>query len=154
MKQPSIYGKVKEQGRKKLKEQLDYDTMCLVCVGGIPPTTVDLPEWKKLWRDGNSDYEPASSTTLVDTYIPQEACRIESHTLEYLQTCDNLTITFDGGTTRLPQSVYTIHIITPDRQVFLIEGNEASAESHTGHSLYLVLKRVSLISFNHLDFSC
>jgi hypothetical protein len=48
MKQPSVYGKVKQQGQKKLKEQLDYDTMCLVCVGGIPPTAVDLPGWKKL----------------------------------------------------------------------------------------------------------
>jgi hypothetical protein len=55
MKQPSVYGKVKQRGQKKLKEQHHYDTMCLVCVGGIPPTAVDLLEWKKLWRDGNPD---------------------------------------------------------------------------------------------------
>lgn len=137
-----LYRKVKEAGRKKLKDQLDYDTMAFVCVSGLPLSAVDLPEWKKLWKDGNADYELASSTTLVDTFIPQEACRIESLTLKDLQTCKNLTMTFDGGTTRLPQSVYMIHIITPDHRVFLMEGNEASAESHTGHSLYLVLKQV------------
>lgn len=97
-----------------LKDQLDLDVLKLICVGGIPPSKVDSKEWKTMWEHGNPDYEPASTAVLTESQIPNEAARIETLQIEHLRTCENLTITFDGNTTKLPQSVYTVHVITPD----------------------------------------
>ena len=96
-----------------------------------------------MWKHGNPNYEPASTAVLTELQIPNEAARIETLQLEHLRTCENLTLTFDGNTTKLPQSVYTVHVITPDCRVFLVEGDESSAESHTGEKIHEVLKRVS-----------
>lgn len=32
------------------KNQLDADIVELFCVGGIPPSKVDLPQWKVMWH--------------------------------------------------------------------------------------------------------
>jgi hypothetical protein len=54
-------------------------------------------------------------------------------------------MTFDGETTsHLPESVYTVHVITPDCRIFLFEGNEASDESHTADHIFKVLNDVSV----------
>ena len=39
--------------------------------------------------------------------------------------------------------MYTVHVITPDCQVFLVEGDESSAEFYTGEKIHEVLKQVS-----------
>jgi hypothetical protein len=141
--QTSIFPIQRKARIAALKDQLDLDVLKLICVGGIPPSKVDSKEWKTMWKHGNPDYEPASAAVLTESQIPNEAARIETLQLEHLRTCENLTLTFDGNTTKLPQSVYTVHVITPDRRVFLVEGDESSTESHTGEKIYEVLKRVS-----------
>jgi hypothetical protein len=45
--------------------------------------------------------------------------------------------------TQLPQSIYTIHVITSDRHVYFFDGNEASDQSHTGEHLWKCMKDVS-----------
>jgi hypothetical protein len=141
-KQTSIFPAQRKARIAALKDQLDLDVLKFICVGGIPPSKVDSKEWKTMWKHGNPDYEPASAAVLTESQIPNEAARIETLQLEHLRTCENLTITFDGNTTKLPQSVYTVHVITPDRRVFLIEGDESSAESHTGEKIREILKQV------------
>ena len=141
--QTSIFPVQRKARIAALKDQLDLDVLKLVCVGGLPPSKVDSKEWKTMWKHGNPDYEPASAAVLTESQIPNEAARIETLQLEHLRTCENLTLTFDGNTTKLPQSVYTAHVITPDRRVFLVEGDESSTESHTGEKIHEVLKQVS-----------
>lgn len=51
---------------------------------------------------------------------------------------------FDGQTTRLPESIYTVHVITPVQHVFLFEGNKTSDESHTAEYIFKVLNEVSI----------
>jgi hypothetical protein len=52
----------------------------------------------------------------------------------------NLSLGFDGGTTKGKQSIYTVHVTTADREVYLIKGDEASGFSHTGaHICKLIL---------------
>ncbi|KAG1743283.1 uncharacterized protein EDB91DRAFT_1081218 [Suillus paluster] len=131
-----------------LKDQLDFDVLKLICIGGIPLTKVDSTEWKTMWKHGNPDYEPASCAVLTKSQIPNEAARIEDLQLQHLHTCDNLTITFDGNTTKLPESVYTIHVITPVHWVFLVEGDESSEVSHTGAKIHEVLKKVGAKHFS------
>lgn len=142
LKQPSVFSASRKARVAKLKDQLDFDVLKLVCVGGIPPSKVDSKEWKTMWEHGNTDYEPVSASVLTESQIPNEAARITELVLEHLRQCTDLTITFDGNTTKLPESVYTVHIITPDQRVFLIEGDESSEESHTGEKIYEILKAV------------
>lgn len=142
LKQKFIYPLQRKARISALKDQLDFDVLKLVCIGGIPPLKVDSKEWKTMWKHGNPDYEPASSAVLTESQIPNEAARIESLQLQHLRTCDDLTITFDGNTTKMPQSVYTVHVITPARRVFLVEGDESSEESHTGAKVHEVLRKV------------
>ena len=96
-----------------------------------------------MWEDTKLNYTPVSSSILVDSQIPQEASQVYMPQLELLQWSDNLTMSFDGGGTWKQQSIYTIHVTTEDKHSFLLEGHEASNESHTGMYIYTVLKKVS-----------
>jgi hypothetical protein len=142
--QRSVAPAARKAKQAEIKAQLDFDTVKLFCVGGIPINKVNLPEWKALLQHANPLYEPMSASTLEDSLIPREASRVRTLALEYLRTCENLSITFDGNTTRMPQSIYTIHVTTADRRVFLFEGNEASEDSHTADHLFAAVKEASI----------
>lgn len=130
---------VGETGRKLLQAQLNLAIINLICAACLPPTLVDYAEWKKLFTIANTRYHPMSSTTLVDDHIPGQAARVRKMTIEYLKTQFDLTVSYDGATTKRPQSVYTVHFTMADGRSFLIEGNEASDESHTGEHIARVL---------------
>ena len=145
LKQTSIYPSQRKARISAIKDQLDLDVLKLICIGGIPPSKVDSDEWKTMWKHGNPEYEPASCAVLTESQIPNEAAYVEALQLEHLWTCNDLTITFDGNTTKMPQSVYTVHVITPAHRVFLVEGDESSEESHTGEKIYEVLRKVRIV---------
>jgi hypothetical protein len=137
---------VGETGRKLLQAQLNLAVINLICAACLPPTLVDYAEWKKVFAIANARYHPMSSTTLVDDHIPAEAARVRRLTIEYLKTQFDLTVSYDGATTKRPQSVYTVHFTTADGRSFLIEGNEASDESHTGeHISHVLLTSMDLV---------
>ena len=139
---PTLEVLVGETGRKLLQAQLDLAVVKLVCAACLPPTIVGYPEWKDIFTISNKRYHPMSSTTLVDDHIPGEAARVRKLTLEYLKTQLDLTVSYDGATTKKPQPVYTISFTTADGCSFLIEGNEASDESHTGEHIARILPAV------------
>lgn len=122
-------------GRAELRAKLDFRIMKLICVRGLVPTILDTAEWKEFLQDANPRYQPTSSTTFVDKHIPSEAAQVRLLQIKILKQLDNLTLTYDGGSTRKPQSVYTVHITTQDRRVFFIEGDEASRERHTAEHI-------------------
>lgn len=128
-----------ESGRKLLQAQVDLAVVNLVCAACLPPTLLDYPEWKKVQSLLNTRYIPVSSTTLVDDQIPGQAAHVRKLTIAYLKTQFDLTVSYDGATTKKPQSVYTVSFTTPDGRSFLIEGNQASDESHTGEHISRVL---------------
>ncbi|KAG2112346.1 uncharacterized protein F5147DRAFT_744584 [Suillus discolor] len=140
--QPSVKQILKKACLDQQTNQLDADIVELFCVGGIPPSKVDLPQWKIMWWHTVPSYEPASASKLEEYLIPAEAGFVRTKQLEHLWSCNNLSMTLDGQTTRLPESVYTVHIITPICHIFLFEGNEASDESHTAeHILRSLMKK-------------
>ncbi|KAG2131335.1 hypothetical protein DEU56DRAFT_914485 [Suillus clintonianus] len=51
---------------------------------------------------------------------------------EYLGKVRHLTITFDGGKIRRPNSLYTIHITVPGGRTFCMELNDGARKKHTG----------------------
>lgn len=126
-----------------LKDQLDFNVMVFTCVSGMAPSKVDLPEWKTLWKHGNPEYNPASAAVLTGVHIPNEAACITRLQLEYLQTQDNLTISFDGNSTKCQDSTYMFHVWTPDQCNFLFNADKSSLKSHTGGKIADLLKGVS-----------
>src|SRR4051794_3033386 len=105
-------------------------------------------EWKAMWKHANPHYIPASSTKVIDYLLPRESGYVRGLSLQQLRGSKNLSLTFDGNTTRFPQSIYTVHILTPERRAYLFEGNEASEESHDADHLFRLVSRVSHPIYN------
>ncbi|KIJ10218.1 hypothetical protein PAXINDRAFT_86391 [Paxillus involutus ATCC 200175] len=131
------------EGRKVLQDKGDYAVMKFYVCCGIPPRIADTDEFKDMVSILNSAYHPPSSTTLEDKLIVNEAAKIGHAVRTHLQTCRNLTITFDGGKIRKPTSVYTIHVTTADRRAFCMELDDASLLSHSAEYILEALERVS-----------
>ncbi|KIM56279.1 hypothetical protein SCLCIDRAFT_29720 [Scleroderma citrinum Foug A] len=144
MTQPSVYPLAKKARADKLTAQLDADIVQFFCIGGLAPSKANLPEWKQIFWHAVPSYQPASSSKLEEYHIPSEVAHVRTKQLEYLRTCTNLCITFDGQKIRLPQSVYTIHIISPERRICFFDGHEASEDSHTGKHLFQMLDEIIL----------
>lgn len=141
-----------DHGRKLLQARLDDLIVRLICITDVPPLIVDYKQWKDMFAIANSAYCPTSSSTFINSYIPAEAGHVHSLSIEYLKTCFHLTISYDGGTTKFPQSVYTIHFMTLEGQSFLIEGNNPTVESAAGEyisqALLNVMKLVGQLHFS------
>lgn len=127
----------------KVKDQLDFAILKLVCVAGMAPAILDLPEWKEVFHIAIPSYHPVSRTTMMDNHIPSEQERVRGLQIEYLQTQTRMTSTFDGGSLRNGESFYTIHVTTAERRVMLVEVQECTRVSHTADWIADVVTRVS-----------
>ncbi|KAJ7256409.1 ribonuclease H-like domain-containing protein [Mycena rebaudengoi] len=127
-------------------EKTNYLTMNLLCDAGLPPALLGNPAFRAL----TEHLEPANgikvASTVSSIYIPAEAARVTQLAIEELKKQYNLNLGYDGGTTMRQQSIYTLHVTTPDREVYFIKGDEASGFSHTGvHIKNLILEVMDLI---------
>ncbi|KAM6488823.1 Ribonuclease H-like domain containing protein [Amanita muscaria] len=136
--------KKKEETRKAFQLKVDHIIMRLICVRGLVPNVIDSSEWKELMEMLNSDYHPTSSSTFSHDLIPKEAAYVRSQQIELLKLQKNLTLTFDGTTIRKPQSLYTVHAITPLREIYFVDGHEGSNAHHT--TAWLKDKLISTLS--------
>lgn len=119
-------------GKAQYEHAVTFRVVELFCVRAIPAKVLDAPEWRKFVEEATkSKYNPPSSTTFMEKLVPAEAALVRSYQIKFLNTCINLTLTFDGGATRKPSSVYTVHITTADRETFFMEGCDATNERHT-----------------------
>ena len=109
----------------------------------IPPSAVDCLRWRELVGVLNPDVGTASGTTIADNFITTESAYIHQDSVEVLSEESQLTLSYDGGTTRRHESVYTVHVTSPtSRDAHLMEGNEASGVSHTAEHLCSILDKV------------
>jgi hypothetical protein len=123
--------KQKAEAQKAYQAKVDHIIMRLICVRGLVPHILDSPEWKELMRTLNGQYHPTSSDLFEQKFIPQEAVYVREKQIELLKKEHNLTLTFDGTTTRKPQSFYTAHATTPSRKVHFLDGYEGTDKHHT-----------------------
>ncbi|KAF8601838.1 hypothetical protein BDV93DRAFT_509688 [Ceratobasidium sp. AG-I] len=129
-------------GRQQLKTIVDFDVIRFVCAAGLPPTCVDRPEFKTLLTHLNNRYIPVSSSTLAYNQIPSEAACVLEKTIEILRNESNLTLSLDGGSVRRARSVYTFHVATSGRRIFLMRGEDTSTQSHTGEHIANISRQV------------
>ena len=131
-------------GKTKYQDEVNLAIVELFAVSGIPASVLDSLQWKKLVEVATrSKCNPPSSTMLTEKLIPAEAALVRKYQSDFLRTCTNLTLTFDGGSTRKPCSVYTLHITTAERETFFMEGHDATNERHTAEYIEGLATNVS-----------
>jgi hypothetical protein len=148
---PDPFAKFKQAGsenkvaaRKAHVKKTNFLTMNFLCAAGIPPEVVNNPAFRALVDHLEPNNEIVVASTFRSSYIPAEAARVTLLALNDLKKQYNLSLGYDGGTTQGKQSIYTVHVTTADREVYLIKGDEASGFSHTGkHICNLILGVIS-----------
>ncbi|TEB22252.1 hypothetical protein FA13DRAFT_1799116 [Coprinellus micaceus] len=119
-------------GRKQIHNQLDFAILRLVCAAGLSGNLVDRQEWKAIFTIATPTYSPASRSKLMDSQIQSEHSRVKELQYELLRKEKNISISYDGGSLKGGQSVYTIHATLPDGRVFFLHGENGQGVSHTG----------------------
>ena len=130
-KTPAFIHDFANTGRKVLQTKLDHCIMKLICVAGLIPRMMDSAEWKEFMSIACPKYKITSSDLFEEKLILAEAAFVRKQVLEILKNERNLTLTFDGNSTRKPQSVYTVHVTTKDRNSYFLDAYEGSDEHHT-----------------------
>lgn len=122
----------RDREQKLFQARVDHVIMRLICVRGLVPNLIDSAEWKELTNLLNGTYYPTSSDSFSNNIIPREAVLVRENMVNLLRGEENLTITFDGNTTRKPQALWTTHATTPvTRQSYFLDAHEGSDERHT-----------------------
>lgn len=132
-------------GKARYQDEVNHALVHLFSVSGIPAAVLDSPQWKNFVDVATrGKCNPLSSTMLTVKLIPAEAALVRKLQTDFLRTCDNLTLTFDGGATRKPSSVYTVHITTAERETFFVEGRDATSERHTAEYIEGLICEVNI----------
>ena len=140
------------QSHKQLHEALDFAIVKFICVGRLPPTLADLLEWKEMFMLQTPTYAPASRMKLMDSHIFSEQENVWALQIDELKKHQHLSVSFNRGSIRSGESLYTVHVTTPTHKVFLPEGQEGTGESHTGEWITNLVFRVCplVLKFVHI----
>jgi hypothetical protein len=133
------------QMRKQKEEKVNHALLKWLRDRMIPPSAVDCLRWRELVGTVDGEVSTASGTTIADNFVTTEAAYIHGESVKILSQQEHLTLSYDGGTTRRHESVYTVHVTTPlTRDAHLMEGNEASGVSHTAEHVCSVIDKVRI----------
>ncbi|TCD66295.1 hypothetical protein EIP91_001586 [Steccherinum ochraceum] len=131
------------KGKQDYKLKVDHAILKLISALGLPPYALDLAEWKEAWYEASRGaYTPVSRNKFTDFQVPAEVAHVKNVQIEYLKHKINLTISFDGGSIRQLKGFYSIHVTTPERESYFIEGVDGRGVSHTGKWISEQLLRV------------
>lgn len=134
-------------GRRALHGALDLAVVKLICIARLPPYIVNLNAWKDIFALQTPSYKPASCTQLSEGHILAEQEHIKKRQIDFLKTQYRISISFDGGTIKSGDSMYTVHATTEDNHVMLLEGQDCTGISHTGEMIADLVERVSYFKF-------
>ncbi|QRV97932.1 hypothetical protein RhiJN_25951 [Ceratobasidium sp. AG-Ba] len=141
--QPSVETFALNEGRKAKQVRFDLAVVNFASAAQLAPNKLDLPEFHAMIALGGSLVKPKSSSYIARCQIPMESARLRRGYVKKLKGCTHLTISFDGGTARRPQSFTTLHVTTPRARVaYLIKGVEVSGTSHTGQYYFDAAKKI------------
>lgn len=143
LKQTSLKDLAQEGGANALQLRFDHAVLQFFAASQSAAEHLDLKQFKKMISVANPRLKTFSSTTLLVSHMPTEAAHVRSLSIARLRTLDNLTLSFDGGTTRSVQSVWTFHVTEPDtRESHLLHGDSSSGLSHTAEYIAGEAKQV------------
>ena len=133
------------KGTKHCQAAADLAIVKLFCVAGLPTYLATYPEWHNLLTTLWPTYKPADHTKLEDVQIVAEAAFVWK-VLDILRVEEDLTVSYDGGTSRGHEAFWTIHVSTSDHCVYFVAGWEATCESHTSLWIRNTVNMVHIIS--------
>ncbi|KAG8707640.1 hypothetical protein FRC11_007286 [Ceratobasidium sp. 423] len=151
--QPSIYATASAAGRDQCNLKFNYLILQAFCMLSLPPAIIDTPSWKCLIQFLDPLLDFKSGSHLATALIPAKAARIRQLSIQVLRKHRDCTISFDRATSRHNQSIYTVHVTTPDTcDAHLMCGHSATGKSHTGEHLKdMLLKCINAIGAEHIS---
>jgi hypothetical protein len=81
--------------------------------------------------------------------LAAEATAVASKIAAYLATFIHLTLSFDGWSSKGHDEIYSVHITTPLRHSFFVEGLILTGLSTAGDALFGYLSDVCIVYFFH-----
>ncbi|QRV92908.1 hypothetical protein RhiJN_20926 [Ceratobasidium sp. AG-Ba] len=124
------------------EDTINHALLKFLCDRMIAPSAVDCSRWREFIEAIDPSVHTASASTIADSFVTTEAAYIHEASVHELSQHDHLTLSYDGGTTRKHESVYTVHITNPaTREAHIMEGNEASGVSHTAEHICSVIDK-------------
>ena len=131
------------EARQTKTEKVNHALLKLLCDRMIPPSVVDCPKRRDFVHLLDKNIDTASGTKIEVNFMTTEAAFVRSESLKKLSELKNLTLSFDGGTTRGGESVYTVHVTDPTtREAHLVECSEETGVSHTAEHIQGALDKV------------
>ncbi|KAF8594791.1 hypothetical protein BDV93DRAFT_565082 [Ceratobasidium sp. AG-I] len=131
------------EAQRQKEEKVNHALLKWICDRMIPPSAVDCFRWRELMDTLDSGVKTASGDTISGNFVTTEAAYIHQESIKVLSKHENLTLSYDGGTTKKHESVYTVHATVPStREACLVEGNGASGVSHTAEHVCGVIEHV------------
>ena len=125
--QRSVYNDVSRAGKERYTLESDLALLLLLTICGITYNTVDHVRWKSFVAQiSGGRYVSKSSTTIREAHLEKEAQMCRTYIIAHLSSQENLTITFDRQTIRKPQAIYTVHVTTADRRIFLVNWSKVT----------------------------
>lgn len=83
-----------------------------------------------------------------------EATAVAEKLFTYLTGFAHLSLSFDGWSSKGHDEIYTVHITTPLRRSFLVEGLLLNGLSATGETLFGLLSAVSHLLHDMFKAEC
>jgi hypothetical protein len=138
------------QARQLKTDKVNHALLKVLCDRMIPPSIVDSSKWREFVHSLDENINTASGTTISVNFVTTEAAFVRSESIKKLSQLNNLTLSFDGGTTRGGESVYTVHVTDPStREAHLVECSEETGVSHTAEHIRGVLDKVCMRIYGH-----
>ncbi|KAJ3966015.1 hypothetical protein EV361DRAFT_1037172 [Lentinula raphanica] len=87
-------------------------------------------------------YKIPDCSNFFATHIASEAVNVAGHLLNFLTQFIHLMLSFDRWTSKGGEEIYTVHITTPARRSFLIDGLDLTGKSTNADSLYDLISKI------------
>ena len=146
----TVFNSFQIKGKADRDKAINLAIIKFICAAGLPTHIISYQEWTDLLNLLCPSYHPPNRSMLEDDLIVSEANKVRRNILNQLRNEWNLTISFDGGTSRGRDSYWTIHVSTEERKVHLIETILATDVSHTAE--WIEQQAMGVIYVNLLPF--
>ena len=107
---PDSFQAFKMKGSKQWQAATDLAVIKLFSAAGLPTYLASYPEWHSLLTTLWPAYKPADHTKPEEVHLIAEAEYVQKRTLDILRAEEDLTVLYDGGTTKGHEAFWTIHV--------------------------------------------
>ncbi|KZP25677.1 hypothetical protein FIBSPDRAFT_950097 [Athelia psychrophila] len=87
-------------------------------------------------------YSIPDRSHFISAHLAAEALSVSKQIQEFLLPLVHLSMSFDGWSSKGHNEIYTVHVTTPERRSFLVDGLILSGISTTAENLFELLIEV------------